>query len=39
MEVQNSTNTLYIEALYRTIISRSYYGIFKQVEDKLKEKD
>ena len=33
----NGTNTLYTEALYRTIISRSYYGIFKQVEDKLKE--
>jgi len=29
----HSTN--YSEALYRTVISRSYYGIFKQVEDYL----
>jgi len=28
--------TNYDEALYRTIISRAYYGIFKQVEDYLK---
>ena len=26
-------NTTYNEALYRTVISRCYYGIFKQVED------
>lgn len=36
-ELLNYTNTQYKEALYRTIVSRSYYGVFKQVEDKLKE--
>mgnify|MGYP001773574264 CR=1 FL=1 len=36
-ELINGFGTQYEEALYRTIISRSYYGIFKQVEDKLKE--
>ena len=29
-------STEYSEALYRTVISRCYYGIFKQVEDYLK---
>ena len=36
-ELLNDANTQYKEALYRTVISRSYYGIFKQVEDRLKE--
>lgn len=25
------------EALYRTVVSRAYYGVFKQIEDKLIE--
>lgn len=33
----NSFSTQYEEALYRTIVSRSYYGIYKQVEDKLRD--
>jgi len=35
-ELIQEHNTNYDEALYRTIISRAYYGIFKQVEDYLK---
>lgn len=34
-ELISNHNTNYSEALYRTVISRSYYGIFKQVEDYL----
>ncbi len=32
-ELISSYKTNYSEALYRTVISRCYYGIFKQVED------
>ncbi len=34
-ELISNHNTDYNEALYRTVISRCYYGIFKQVEDYL----
>jgi len=36
-ELISNLNTQYNEALYRTIISRAYYGVFKQVEDFLKD--
>jgi len=35
-ELLSKHNITYNEANYRTIISRCYYGVFKQVEDYLK---
>ena len=37
-ELISNFNTQHNEALYRTVISRAYYGIFKQVEDSLKKR-